>query len=57
MHWSPYYAPDPGIMISVSELHTPCAAPPESYLPACDAFAHWAYFWTGGRIMVTDVQV
>lgn len=41
---------------SVAVLLLPAAAPPEDYLPTCDAFAHWTYWATQGRVMVTDVQ-
>lgn len=34
----------------------PVTAPAADFNPVCDAFAHWAYYMTEGRIMVVDVQ-
>lgn len=33
-----------------------CTAPACDYRPVCDAFAHWCYQISGGRVMVVDVQ-
>lgn len=44
------------VVTCVTCVTCPDAAPPEDFLPTCDAFAHWAYEATGGRTMVTDVQ-